>query len=421
MQVFKFGGASIKNAIAVKNMAAIIKLYPREKLVIVVSAMGKTTNALEEILTTHLSGANPELLIKNLYESHLVIIKDLFPKPEVVSERLKKQFEKLKENLLLCSKEKYDASYDSIISRGEFISSMIIEAFLIQEGFSAKKCNADLWIKTNSNFRDASIDWPLTEAEINKGVQEGFKDNYLLITQGFIGSDSKGNITTLGREGSDFTAAIIASCLNTKSVTIWKDVPGILNADPKKIQEATLYNELSYREAAEMTYYGASVIHPKTIKPLANKNIPLLVKSFQEPEKNGTIIHECKVIHHIPCIIIKEKQCLITFQVTDFTFISENNLSDIFTALDRLHIKINMMQNSAISFSICVNDDSYKLEKLINALEDKFDILYNRELELITIKNYVDSLIETIKQGRNIYLEQKTRKNFQMVVKPMEN
>lgn len=421
MQVFKFGGASIKNAIAVKNMAAIIKLYPQEKLVIVVSAMGKTTNALEEILATFLRGENPKLLIRNLYESHLEIITNLFPEPEVVSQQLKNEFLKLEESLLICHKEKYDASYDSIISRGEFISSMIIEAFLMQEGFPAKKCDAHLWIKTNSNFRDASIDWPLTEAEIVKGVQDGFKENNLLVTQGFIGSDSEANITTLGREGSDFTAAIIASCLNTKSVTIWKDVPGILNADPKKIKDATLYNELSYREAAEMTYYGASVIHPKTIKPLANKSIPLLVKSFQEPEKDGTIIHDCKVVHHIPCIIIKEKQCLITFQVTDFTFVSENNLSDIFTALDRLHIKINMMQNSAISFSICVNDDSYKLEKLMNALEDKFDILYNRELELITIKNYLDSLIASIKQDRNIYLEQKTRKNFQMVVKPIEN
>ncbi|GAA5034921.1 aspartokinase [Marivirga lumbricoides] len=421
MQVFKFGGASIKNAIAVKNIAAIIKLFPKEKLVIVVSAMGKTTNALEEILSTFLNGKNPELLISNLYENHLSIVNNLFPEPELVIQKLTSEFKKLEESLLLCSKAKYDASYDSVISRGEFISSMIIESFLIQEGFLAKKYDAPLWIKTDSNFRDATINWPLTEAKINKGVQEGFKENNLLITQGFIGSDNKDNITTLGREGSDFTAAIIASSLHTNSVTIWKDVPGILNADPKKIQDAILYHELSYREAAEMTYYGASVIHPKTIKPLANKNIPLLVKSFQDPTKSGTIIHECKVAHHIPCIIIKEKQCLITFQVTDFTFISESNLSDIFSAIDRLHIKINMMQNSAISFSICVNDDWYKLEKLISGLEDKFDILYNRELELITIKNYADDLIERLKKDRNIYLEQKTRKNFQMVVKPLEN
>ncbi len=419
MQVFKFGGASIKDAVAVRNMTDILRRFPEEKLVVVVSAMGKSTNALEEMLHAKLENKDISAFINNFYDYHFNIVRDLFPNPEAVSNQLKNQIEKLKENLASVSNKNYDASYDSVIYHGEFISSLIIEAFLQQEDFTAQKYNAHEWIKTDSSFRDASIDWLVTEQNISSGVNKAFEDKDIIITQGFIGSDHKNNITTLGREGSDFTAAIFAYCLNTHSVTIWKDVPGILNADPKKIVDATLYQELSYKEAAEMTYYGASVIHPKTIKPLANKNIPLHVRSFQDPDRSGTIIHDCKIEHLIPCIIIKEKQCLITFQVTDFTFISENSLSKIFTALDQLNIKINMMQNSAISFSICVNDDWHKLEKLLPGLENYFDILYNKGLELITIKNYEEGLINSIRQDRTIYMEQKTRKNFQMVVKPV--
>ncbi|MBK6266564.1 aspartate kinase [Marivirga sp. S37H4] len=418
MQVFKFGGASIKDASAVRNMAHILKRFPKEKLVVVVSAMGKSTNALEAILHAHLDKKSTAVLLNDFYQYHHTIIQDLFIESVVIVDKLKNQLAILHENLSGTNNQNYDASYDRVISNGEFISSIIIEAFLQQENFLAKKYDANEWIKTDSTFRDASIDWATSERKIFSEVNKAFKEKDIVITQGFIGSNKNSDITTLGREGSDFTAAIFAYCLNTKSVTIWKDVPGILNADPKKIADAKLYEELSYKEAAEMTYYGASVIHPKTIKPLANKNIPLYVRSFQDPDRSGTIIYDCQIQNHIPCIIIKEKQCLITFQVTDFTFINENNLSRIFTSLDQFNIKINMMQNSAISFSICVNDDWYKLEKLLKHLENDFDILYNKELELITIKNYEESLISDIKHERKIYLEQKTRKNFQMVVKP---
>jgi aspartate kinase len=240
--------------------------------------------------------------------------------------------------------------------------------------------------------------------------------NKIVLSQGFIGGDDNGNYTTLGREGSDFTAAIFASCLHAESVTIWKDVPGILNADPKKIKNAALYNELSYQEAAEMTYYGASVIHPKTIKPLANQMIPLYVRSFQTPLETGTLIHDCLVEHLTPCIIMKEQQCLITFKVTDFTFINEHNLSKIFQALSQQRIKINMMQNSAISFSICVNEEAYKLDPFMAHLKEEFDILYNNKLTLVTIKNYEEGIIDQLKLNKQVYIEQRTRKNFQMVV-----
>lgn len=417
MQVFKFGGASIKDANSVHNMLGILKRFPDYKIVVVVSAMGKSTNELEEIFHQHLEKKDFSELLQKFYEKHLTIITQLFKQCDEIIKKLNYQFEVLKENLLTSHQKSYNKGYDSVISQGEMLSSLIIEAFLQQEGLKAKKYDANNWIKTNSNFRNAAINWPLTEANITTGVQSAFKENNFIITQGFIGSDHENQITTLGREGSDFTAAIFASCLNTQSVTIWKDVPGILNADPKKIPDARLYKELSFGEAAEMTYYGASVIHPKTIKPLANKNIPLHVRSFQNPDHSGTIIHNCKVEHLRPCIIIKEKQCLITFQVTDFTFISEHNLSKIFTTLDQLGIKINMMQNSAISFSICVNDDWHQLSELINALENDFKILYNKNLELITIKNYEESLINDFKQEKTVYLEQRTRKNYQVVVK----
>ncbi len=421
MLVFKFGGASIKDANAVRNMLGILRRFPDYKIVVVVSAMGKSTNELEEILHHQLEKKDCNLLLREFYAKHLAIIEDLFQDATSVTQQLHVQLELIKKDLLKAANKPYNQAYDGVISQGEMISSIIIETFLIQEGLKAKKHNANNWIKTNSNFRDAAINWPLTESHIISGVHSAFNENDLIITQGFIGSDVEENITTLGREGSDFTAAIFASCLNTESVTIWKDVPGILNADPKKIPEARLYTELSYGEAAEMTYYGASVIHPKTIKPLANKNIPLHVRSFQNPDQSGTIIHDCSVEHLRPCIIIKEKQCLITFQVTDFTFISEHNLSKIFTTLDQLGIKINMMQNSAISFSICVNADWHPLQELIKELEKVFKILYNKDLELITIKNYEEGLINRFKEGRTVYLEQRTRKNYQMVVKPISS
>lgn len=418
MQVFKFGGASIKDAEAVKNMSEILKRFPDEKIIVVVSAMGKTTNALEEILHLELKGLSTETSIQNLFKYHASLIFSLFDKnqskPIQILENL---FEDLKTKLSVLNKSRYDESYDSIISFGELISSNILLEFLRKEAFSISKIDAKDCIRTDESFRDALVNWEKTKEIIKKTIEHEFNQSQLIITQGFLGGTQKGKITTLGREGSDFTAAIFAYCTNAQAVTIWKDVPGILNGDPKKIKDAVLYQELSYQEAAEMTYYGASVIHPKTIKPLAIAGIPMHVRSFSFPEKGGTIIHDCKIVHQIPCIIIKEKQSLITFKLTDFTFITEALISKIFEALNKHHIKINMMQNTAISFSICVNDDLHRLDQLMTELKDDFSIFYNKGLELITIKNFDESLISRMTINKEIYLEQRTRKNYQVVVK----
>jgi len=422
MQVFKFGGASIKDAEAVRNMSEILKRFPEEKIIIVVSAMGKTTNALEEILHLELNGLSTHTSIQNLFEYHASLISSLFDKNQSkILQLLEDLFDDLKTKLSVINKSRYDESYDSIISYGEMISSEILLEFLREEDFSISKINAKDCIKTDDSFRDALVNWDTTKEIIKKTIAQESEKSELIITQGFLGGTQDGRVTTLGREGSDFSAAIFAYCINAQAVTIWKDVPGILNGDPKKIKDAVLYQELSYQEAAEMTYYGASVIHPKTIKPLANARIPLHVRSFSEPGKGGTIIHECNIMHQIPCIIIKEKQSLITFKLTDFTFITEALIGKIFEALNKHHIKINMMQNTAISFSICVNDDLHRLDQLTTDLKEDFSIFYNKGLELITIKNYNESLISRMTNGKEIYMEQRSRKNYQVVVKSLES
>lgn len=418
MQVFKFGGASIKDAEAIINMAKIIGSYKHLKLVVVVSAMGKTTNKLEAILSAanNRDAAECFRLIEYLEEEHEQIVNALFDKPEDVNKLVKALFKELKDTIKNTAKSIAEQRYDNVISFGERLSAIIIIHFLKHEGLAAKLIDAHELITTDSNFKEAAVNWEATQTKITERVIADFEQHDVVLSQGFIGGTEKGEITTLGREGSDFTAAIFAYCLQPEAVTIWKDVPGILNADPKKFEDAKLYPELSYQEAAEMTYYGASVIHPKTIKPLANKRIPLHVRSFEHPKEKGTLIHNCQVVHMAPCIILKEKQCLITFSVTDFTFISEQHLSSIFTAISEHHIKINMMQNSAISLSICINDEPNKLAQLMDALRGVFDIRYNENLELITIKNYEEGLISKLRKGRKTYLEQRSRTNFQMVV-----
>jgi aspartate kinase len=418
MQVFKFGGASIKDSKAVHNMSEILKRFPDEKILIVVSAMGKTTNALEEILHLRLEGLSTTTALHNLFEYHKSIISPLFKETEAAALILLETIIKdLDTALAKVDKNRYDESYDSIISFGEIISSSLLLNYLQKIGFSIAKIDATACIRTDDSFRDALVNWNETKKHIKEATELQFTQHQLVITQGFLGGTSSGKTTTLGREGSDFSAAIFASCINAKAVTIWKDVPGILNGDPKRIKDAVLYQELSYQEAAEMTYYGASVIHPKTIKPLANAGIPMHVRSFSSPDKGGTIIHDCEIVHQIPCIIIKEKQSLITFKLNDFTFITEAMIGKIFEALNTHHIKINMMQNTAISFSICVNDDLHRLDQLTKELEDDFSIRYNTGLELITINNFNENLIDRMTVGKEIYMEQRSRKNYQVVLK----
>ncbi|MDX1629371.1 MAG: aspartate kinase, partial [Fulvivirga sp.] len=385
MKVFKFGGASIKDAEAIKNMCAIIGNYTSEKLIVVVSAMGKTTNALEGVL--HLRWNQKDYLsaLEEVKAYHRVIMNDLFLTEHTVFGIADKLFEKLEQTILLDLP--FDELYDQTVSFGELLSSTIIGEYLKTCQQNVFWLDAREYIKTDGHFREGHVDWKLTGELMRHDIYE-ILANKLIITQGFIGGTDDHKTTTLGREGSDYTAAIFASSLNASEVCVWKDVPGILNADPKLVPDAILFKELPYQEAAEMTYYGASVIHPKTIKPLANKKIPLWVKSFDHPDQPGTLIHDCKVERLPPCTIIKNDQALISFKVIDFTFVNESNLSLIFHELSEIDLKINIMQNSAISFSIVVDYQPIKIETVIDKLKDHFEIRYNTGLQLITIKNY---------------------------------
>ena len=305
--------------------------------------------------------------------------------------------------------------YDAVISTGEIASTRIVSAYLNKVKLINDWIDARNLIRTDSTFREGQVDWDFTCLKIRHQIGDLIKER-IIVTQGFIGADSNGNPVTLGREGSDFSAAIFGSCLDAKEVTIWKDVEGILNADPKLMTNVTKYDELPYQEAAEMTFYGASVIHPKTIKPLANKKIPLRVRPFGDTSAPGTIIHDCEVKNLTPAIIFKPDQCLISFRIKDYTFLSEKNLSLIFHVLDALNIRINVMQNSAISFSICVDNQDYKISALLEELKNDFNIFYNESLKLITVKNYNNAMIEEVSRNRSILLELRTRNNYQIVV-----
>ncbi|MTI30391.1 aspartate kinase [Xanthovirga aplysinae] len=416
MEIYKFGGASIESAVRIKNLVDIIKDQSNGPLIIVVSALGKTTNALEEILEERLKIKNYHPKIQNLYSQHHQICQELFSDPKhSIFETLEQWFFKLKNCLLEEVPTHFQSRlYDQIVSFGEILSTKIVAAYLNTQNISCQWVDARQFIKTDSNYKEAKVDWEATELRI-KGKFTDLLQQGVVLTQGFIAGNDLGETTTLGREGSDFSAAILACCTAANSVTIWKDVPGIMTADPKRIKNATKFDDLSYTEAAEMSYYGASVIHPKTIKPLANKKIPLWVKSFEKPKEKGTKIHDYQVAHS-QSIIFKENQTLISFQVKDFSFIEEKNLSLIFHVLDQLNIKINMMQNSAVSFSICVDNDEEKVNKLRDLLKTDFNILYNKDLQLITVKNYKEEGLEDFTSGKQLLLEQKTRHNYQIVV-----
>ena len=421
MKVYKFGGASIKSAGAVNNMIRIVENHKSGELVVVVSAMGKTTNALEELY--HLAFANRqfEKPFNELKSYHHDIASKLIKDGnheifKTINDLFNELHKDLNNHLPAIVKA---AFYDSIVSYGERLSSKIIHAKMNENNLKAKWMNARDFIITDYNFKEAKINWEQTGKNLNKVIKPMLKD-HILLTQGFIGGTPDGEYTTLGREGSDFTAAIIASCLKAHSVTIWKDVPGILNADPKISRKAIKFENLNYHEAAEMTYYGASVIHPKTIKPLANLNIPLLVKSFERPVEKGTSINADDTIESVPSIIFKPNQSLVTFKVKDFTFINENNLSIIFHLLDQLNIKINMMQNSAISFSICVDNQVEKVSELIGSLKNDFEVQHHTGLSLTTVKNYDQETISKVAEGKEILLEQRTKHTYQIVVEDQQ-
>lgn len=417
--VFKFGGASVKDAESIKNLFNILFKRLQTPMILVISAIGKTTNAIEEILKAKLNQEDYSLKCTIIKDQHLNVCESLFPKEHEIFEKVSFQFEMLlKELHKPLDKENYDEFYDQVIVFGELVSTLIIQAYISYRGVSSTWLDARDLISTNSEFRFAKVNWTSTQTKINE-ILKPIAEKSLVVTQGFIGKDTLGKSTTLGREGSDFTASILAYCLDASAVTIWKDVEGVLNADPKKFKKTTKFEELDYHEAAELTYYGASVIHPKTIKPLANKNIPLFVKSFLRPDGSGTKIHQVAKANTVPCIVLKEAQILVTFKVTDFTFINEQHMHLVYSELEKLKLKVNLLQTSAISISIVIDEQLFKLEKLILSLNSAFQIKYNTDLNLITIKNPTSKMIKKMMQNKAVLMEQITRTTFQIVYKTL--
>lgn len=419
MKVFKFGGASVKDAAAVKNVADIIKGYPADKLVVVISAMGKTTNALEEVAKAFFyKNADAKEKLQVVIDYHTNILHGLFDdKKHPVFDDVNGLISALDWALEDEPIKDYDFEYDQIVSVGELLSTKIVSHYLNYAGVSCKWVDARDIIQTDNTYRDARVDWPLTERNANDIIGAELNTGSMVLTQGFIGCTSENYTTTLGREGSDYTAAILAYCLNAESVTIWKDVPGVLNADPKFFRDAQKFDKLSYYDSIELTYYGATVIHPKTIKPLENKKIPLYVKSFIAPEKEGTVISEETMQPHLSSYIFKVNQVLISILPKDFSFIAEESLSEIFKIFTIFNIKINLMQNSAISFSVCV-DDTMRLEDLMSELKKSYKVLHNKGLQLITVRNYTKEGFDKVLTGNKTLLEQRTRNTAQFVVQP---
>jgi aspartate kinase len=422
MKIFKFGGASVNSAAAIKNVANILKDYRAEKLIVVFSAMGKMTNALEEVAKAGFEKSTLlEEKIVRVEQFHFHIVGELFADPAIeIFADLRCVFRDLR-NIAADPPGDFDKYYDSIVSLGEACSTAINSAYLKACGIDNIFVDAKTFIVTNSNFRDAAIDWNSTCEKINQVFNpdaETPENNPLFITQGFIGSTPDGIPTTLGREGSDFTASILAFCLNADEVVVWKDVDGLLNADPVYFEDPVKVDQLSYRETIELSFFGAKILHPKTIKPLQNKQIPLRIKSFFKPDQPGTIIHKSRESDHLlPFLILKKDQVLISFSTRDFSFITEENLQKLFGEFSRLNIKVNLMQNSAISFTVCVNNPGDKLKSLIDRLGHDFEIFYNDQLELLTIRHFTDEMLDKHLCNCEILLEQRSRRTIQVAYK----
>jgi len=419
IRVFKFGGALMQDAEGIRKVSNIIEEYSCEPLVIVVSALGKTTNALEKLLNMALKDKSSEET-KNAFfklkQIHLSIINELCPdSPDNI--KLDDLFIELWDALNGDYQNNYFA-YDQIVSFGERLSSFIVYNYLKNKELAVKTVDATEIIVTNSNFTDATVNWQMTTKTIEAKVVPSIESGLIVITQGFIASDDSGYFTTLGREGSDFTAAIIANIIRANELTIWKDVPGLMNADPKRFPDTFKLKNISYHEAIELAFYGASVIHPKTIQPLKEKGIPLFVRSFYNPQSSPSVISaDSSADEKEHKIILKDNQVLLSITSKNLDFISEENLTIIFKALSKHKTHVNLMQNSAVSFSVCFNYNEDKLNSLLNELKNQFNIRYNTGLQLLTIRHYNDDLIEKQVLGKNIFLEQKSRSTVQLLLR----
>ena len=416
MRIFKFGGASVKDADGIHNMYRVLEQTGHENTLIVVSAMGKTTNALEKLIEVYFEDSQKtESQLNEVIDYHLGIMNEIFdhPKQEVYDEVMGR-FDYLRTFLKNNKSPHYSFVYDQVVSTGELVSTTIVTHYLNSKGISADWLDARECIQTDASYRDANVDWTRTEVAINEQVSP----NRLYITQGFIGSDDNNFTTTLGREGSDYTAAIFAYCLNGNSVTIWKDVPGVLNADPRHFESTQLLHHISYQEAIELAFYGASVIHPKTLQPLQRKEIPLHVKSFINPNNEGTKVSKGIAIDpHVPCFIVKNNLALIRLSSLDFSFIIEKNISDIFAMLHKHKMKVDLIQNSAISFSVCVFDKFNKMEELLHELRGRFQVDHTAGVSLYTIRHFQAESADFLLHKYELLLEQRTQETMQLVMR----
>ncbi|WP_297706892.1 aspartate kinase [uncultured Eudoraea sp.] len=412
----KFGGASVKDANGIRNLVKVLEETGHQNTFLVVSAMGKMTNAMEAVVKAYF---DKRVGLKNAFEEvvlyHQTILEDLFEdKKHPVYEKVALLFEEVQGFLAWNKSPNYSFVYDQVVGYGELLSTTIVSMYLNEVGIKNFWIDIRDFIKTDDNYRDGRVNWEKTQQLISEGVEK----NKLYITQGFLASNDNNFTTTLGREGSDYTAAILAYCLNANSVTIWKDVPGVLNADPRYFEETSLLNKISYREAIELAFYGASVIHPKTLQPLQRKEIPLYVKSFINPRGAGTTVGKgIKIEPEIPCFIVKKNQVLMKLSSLDFSFIVEDSIGDLFKLLHDYRMKVDLIQNSAISFSVCVDNKFNRLNDLLDQLSGKFKVVCHEDVSLYTIRHFNTDAIESLQNGRDVLIEQRGKETLQIVVK----
>ncbi|QMU66100.1 MAG: aspartate kinase [Flavobacteriaceae bacterium] len=414
MKVFKFGGASVKDADSIKNIAAILKYEKAKNIWVVISAMGKMTNAFEKVVHTYIKGDGPENEIEKIADFHFDIMSGLFTKSDPIYDEVNNLLDTLSFFFAQNKNTNYNFIYDQVVCFGELIATKIVSAYFSKTEMGNHWLDARNLIKTDSNFRAARVDWKQTKKNINRHIKKGA----LTIVQGFIGSNDVNITTTLGREGSDFTAGIFAHCLKAESVTIWKDVEGVLNADPRVFSETTLLKQISYEEAIEMAFYGASVIHPKTIKPLENLEIPLYVRSFIDHKKAGTKVSKGAAIYPVtPCFIVKKNQILVSISSLDFSFMVESNISYIFKQLAAHRLKVNVIQNSAISFSVCIEDHFTNFNTFLEVLKSQYKIDFIKQLTLYTIRHFNEKSKNTILKRGTPVLTQINKETMQIIIK----
>ena len=416
MRIFKFGGASVKDADGIRNVFDVLQKVGFEDVLLVVSAMGKTTNALEIVIKNYFEKSSElQSSIQDVKKYHNQILLDLIDdENHEVFKVINQHFTDMEYFLSHNKSPNYNFVYDQIVSFGEIVSTTIISYYLNFKGIKNNWLDVRNFIKTDSTYRDAEVNWETTHKNISKNI----KKKTLNITQGFLGSDENGFTTTLGREGSDYTAAIFAYCLNAENVTIWKDVPGVMNADPRYFENAVLLNQISYREAIELAFYGATVIHPKTLQPLQRKEIPLYVKSFINPLLPGTSVSKGDDLEpKTSCFILKKDQLLISLSSIDFSFIMEENISEIFALFHQYKMKVSLIQNSAISFSVCLEDKFNNFNELKALLSKKFKVSYNENVSLYTIRHFTKEAAEIVEKDKSVILRQISRETMQIVTK----